>query len=87
MIMNTEQKYKNEKEIAEMTLLLMSLTSWREKVRDEWSAPKAWKGYDFDILNNLAEQGFIHTSHRAKSVILTEKGLKEVERLKKKYLK
>ena len=57
--MKIESKYENEKEIAEMTLLLMSLTSWREKARGEWSAPRAWKGYDFDILNNLAEQDFI----------------------------
>lgn len=87
MIMNTKQKYKNEKEITEMTLLLMSMTSWREKVRGKLFAQQAWKGYDFDILNNLAEQDFIRGSHHSKSVTLTEKGLEEAEKLKEKYLK
>jgi len=86
MSADKEPKYENEREIEEMTLLLTSLTSWSEKVRDTWSEPKAWKGYDFDILNRLEEQDFIRSSHRSKSITLTEKGLTEAERLKEKYL-
>jgi hypothetical protein len=36
----------------------------------------AWKGFDFEIMNRLHEQGFISNSvNRNKSVWLTEEGL------------
>jgi Mn-dependent DtxR family transcriptional regulator len=61
---------------AKLTLLLIYLTSWNEKelVND---LRMAWKGYDFDTLNKLEEDGFISQSKTAKSVYLTEKGVKE----------
>jgi predicted transcriptional regulator len=35
-----------------------------------------WKGYDFDIINKLDDEGYIRQgSHKSKSVVITEKGL------------
>jgi hypothetical protein len=42
----------------------------------------AWKGLDWDALNRLHEKGFISNPiGKAKSVVLTDKGLEESERL------
>jgi hypothetical protein len=46
---------------------------------------RAWKGLDWDAMNRLHEKGFIlDPVGKAKSVVLTEVGLKESERLFKK---
>ncbi|RQV06229.1 hypothetical protein DF039_32070 [Burkholderia cenocepacia] len=43
---------------------------------------RAWKGFDWDVLNRLHERGLIGDSiNKAKSVLLTEEGLRESERL------
>ena len=47
-----------EKVIKELTLLLLYLTSWQE---EEFSVKiqRSWKGYPFEILDELREEGFI----------------------------
>ena len=41
---------------------------------------RAWKGYDWDILHRLYEQGLIHNPvNKAKSVAFTEAGLARAE--------
>ena len=43
---------------------------------------RAWKGFDWDSLNRLHEQGFISNPRgKAKSVVFTEEGLDEARRL------
>ena len=43
---------------------------------------RAWKGFDWDALNRLHEQGFISNPRgKAKSVVFTEEGLSEARRL------
>jgi hypothetical protein len=63
-----------QEQISKLTLLLIYLTSWEEK---EFGTPvqRAWKGYDFDILDKLEEQGLIAKSTTAKSLYLTEQGI------------
>ena len=37
---------------------------------------RAWKGYDWDVMNRLFEKGFIYNPRdKNKSVVLTEEGL------------
>jgi hypothetical protein len=46
---------------------------------------RAWKGFDWDALNRLHEKGFISDPRgKAKSVVFTEEGITEAERLLKK---
>jgi len=46
---------------------------------------RAWKAFDWDVMNRLHEKGFIfNLVGKAKSVGLTEEGIKESERLFKK---
>jgi hypothetical protein len=43
---------------------------------------RAWKGFDWNSLNRLYEKGLIGDPvNKSKSVILTEQGLAEAERL------
>lgn len=46
---------------------------------------RAWKGFDWEAMNRLHENGFISDPRgKAESVVFTEKGLIEAERLLKK---
>ncbi len=72
----------------ELILLLIYLTGWEE---DKRNAPgvkifRAWKGYNFEILNALEQQRLICQIPGGKSLLLTDEGKQKVERLKKKYL-
>jgi len=43
---------------------------------------RAWKSFDWDVLNRLHERGLIGDPvNKTKSVILTDEGLRESERL------
>jgi hypothetical protein len=43
---------------------------------------RAWKSFDWDAMGRLHEKGYISDPmNKAKSVVLTERGLKEAERL------
>jgi hypothetical protein len=43
---------------------------------------RAWKSFDWDAMNRLHEKGYISNPvGKAKSVVLTEDGLRESERL------
>jgi hypothetical protein len=48
---------------------------------------RAWKSFDWDTLHRLHERGLIDDpANKAKSVVLSEEGLRESERLFEKYL-
>jgi DNA-binding PadR family transcriptional regulator len=64
--------------IDEVVLALMQLT-----LHDGY---RAWKGFDWDVLNRLHEKGLIDDPrNKAKSVVLTEEGLAESARLLEKH--
>lgn len=65
-----------QEQISKLTLLLLYLTSWQEE-----QVQRSWKGYDFDVLNRLEEEGLIAQSKTAKSVYLTEEGIKTAKKL------
>ena len=51
---------------------------------------RAWKGHDFDTLNELEEKGLITQSKTAKSLYFTEEGIamaKELEEVLTKVVK
>lgn len=73
-----------EKLVRDLTLILLYLTSWIED--DGLSeARRSWKGYPFEALNALTEEGLIVGSRRAKSVWLTEEGENAARALLKHY--
>ena len=73
----------------DLTLLLMYMNRFTDRARDVEGnlLHRAWKGYDFDDINNLEDKGFIfQTSKRAKSIYFTEEGLKRAEILINEYI-
>lgn len=71
--------------IKELTLLLIYLTSWQEDVGFK-KVQRSWKGYPFEVLDELNEEGYIDDSKHAKSVYLTEEGLDKAKEFMKKYI-
>jgi hypothetical protein len=69
--------------VKELTLMLLYLTSWTEKKPYDYK--RSWKGYDFDVLNELADDGVISDSKRAKSVVIYEDGIATAKEHLKKY--
>ncbi|KWR88158.1 DUF6429 family protein [Cupriavidus sp. IDO] len=64
----------NTEAIDEMVLALLYLT-----LHDRY---RAWKGFDWEALNRLHERGFIGDPvNKTKSVVFSEEGLREAERL------
>ena len=81
---------EKKKEIigTELTLLLIYLSGWEE---DKRNAPgekvfRAWKGYKFEVLDELQSQGFLHQIPGGKSLLLNEKGKQKALEFLKKYI-
>jgi len=73
--------------IEDLTLLLLYLTSWEEQVVPSLSPiHRAWKGFRFEVLDTLEEKGLLSQSRRAKSVVLTEEGVRKAGALQAEYL-
>ncbi len=73
-----------KEKVKELTLMLLHLTSW-EKNEFGMQYRRSWKGYDFNILDELTEEDLIRGGHRSKSVILTDDGMNKAKELLKKY--
>jgi hypothetical protein len=69
----------------ELTLLLAWLTGWDEQPAGT-TLRYAWKWYDFALLDQLNEQGFIVNSRGKAPIILTPEGIARAKLLKEKYL-
>jgi hypothetical protein len=71
----------------ELTLLLMYLTRFGEKY-PFGEEIKAWKGYDFDIINKLCDSDYIWQGKKpskTKSVVFTDEGIVYAKDLMDKY--
>ncbi len=73
----------------ELTMALLYLSRWTK--RDRFSDGKdfyAWKGYDFEILNELDDEDYIRQGNhpsRSKSVYIKETGIQKAHELLEKY--
>jgi len=73
----------NMQTVKELTMMLLYLTSWTE--REPYAYQRSWKGYDFNILDGLADEGAISDSKRSKSVVIYEDGITMAKNLLVKY--
>lgn len=69
--------------LEDLVLFLLYIYSWKENVAGKLCVTRSWKGYDFDTLDSLSMKGYIGSSRKAKSVIITEDGLKRAKSLRK----
>ena len=60
--------------VDEMTLALLYLVMWDEKI-----GSSAWKGFDWETMNRLHEEGYISNPvGKAKSVSVTPEGMEKL---------
>lgn len=82
--------------IKDLTLMLMYLTSWeessvpglRKKPDRAGIYPKVrlcWKRYDFDILNELTDEGLVNAGSRSESASFNAEGEAKARELLKAY--
>jgi hypothetical protein len=67
-------------QIKDLTLMLLYLNSFGDE-----GSRRSWKGYDFDDLNKLAEEGCISEGRRAKSVAIYDEGVERAKALCGQY--
>jgi hypothetical protein len=81
-----ERRKKMDPKVKDITLLLIYLTSWPEDSKKELGKKvlRAWKGYEFELLDELEDANLIRQF--SKSLILTAEGKLKAEGLKKQYL-
>jgi len=83
----TEHEKTRERDMKELTLLLLYLASWEEEpIRGVPTIHCSWKNHRFEILDALVEEGLLATTHRVKWVQITGDGLARARALQKKYL-
>lgn len=68
----------------DLTLMLMAASSWEDEFSG-LSQRRAWKGYDFDVLDLLEDEGYAGASRRSKSVALSDAGMRRAEELFEQY--
>ena len=75
-----------EKAVKELTMIIMYLSRFNEGNRFDSNMDMTWKGYNFDIINELDEGDYIRQgSYRSKSVAITEEGIRLAQNLLNKY--
>ena len=80
-----EEEDVDEALLEDLTLLVIYLSSWEEKLAPDLTVRRAWKGYLFEVLDVLEDEGYISQTRRAKSLTLTEEGVLRAEELEERY--
>ncbi|MCK4890516.1 MAG: transposase [Candidatus Aminicenantes bacterium] len=77
-----------DEKIKELNLLLLYLAGWEEDSTKEPGKKvyRSWKGFLFEVLNELQDDEMIYQFKNGKSVIILDDGIKKAEKLKEKYL-
>ncbi|MBQ7674194.1 MAG: transposase [Alphaproteobacteria bacterium] len=79
-------KKTTEKVMEEFVMMLLYLCSQKEGIREDGELIlKAWKRYEFDIMNVLEHSGYIKNKWKNESVYLTDEGISYARTLLKKY--
>lgn len=77
-----------DSKIMELNLLLLYLSGWEEESRNTPGEKiyRAWKGFLFEVLNQLEEEAMIQQFRNGKSVVLTKEGIEKAKELKERFL-
>jgi hypothetical protein len=76
-----------DEKLKELNLLLLYLSGWEEDSRRNPGEKiyRSWKGYLFEVINELEEKELIIQNRKSKSVVFTEAGRNKAEEIKRKY--
>ncbi|WP_310604499.1 DUF6429 family protein [Anaerosporobacter sp.] len=81
----------SEQIIKDLTMMLLYLTKFQDRdipCIDDKAIYNAWKGYNFDILNELDKEDYIRQGKnpsKSKYVYITEEGIKKAQELLSEY--
>ena len=64
----------------DLTLAMLYLTAWDER-GPGGPVRRAWKSYDWGVIDRLDSEGLISTSHRAKSAYLSDEACRRAEEI------
>ena len=83
---NVDEHEKRER-LADLSLLLLYLSSWEEPAGDNGRAAqiRSWKGYRFDVLDLLESGQMIEQRYNWKSVLLTPRGVERARNLSRTW--
>jgi hypothetical protein len=73
--------------LEELTLLVIYLASWEEDTRSKRVVRRAWRGYVFEVLDELERQGLIKQRRGEKSLVLTEAGVQRAQEIEERVSK
>ncbi len=74
------------RQIEELTLLLLYLTAWEEEARPFGVHKRSKKNYSPLVLEKLGADGLLVESRKSDSVFLTDEGAAHAQFLAQKYL-
>lgn len=76
-----------DERLKELNLLVLYLSGWEEDSRNNPGEKiyRSWKGYLFELINELEEKELIIQNRKSKSVVFTEAGRHKAEEIKRKY--
>ena len=78
-----------EQALHDLTLALIYLTRQAntKNPADFWKVTdfRAWKSYDWDVMDKLDEEELVVNVHRNKSVIITEDGVRKARQILEQY--
>jgi hypothetical protein len=75
-----------DQKIKDLNLLLLVLSGWEEESRQVPGEKimRSWKGYLFEVLNELEEDKLIQQFKNTKSVIITPEGLRKAREVRER---
>lgn len=66
----------------DLSLALLYLSGWEDEIHNKQEKIyRSWKGYKFDVLNNLVVDKMIRLTRESKSVIMTPEGIMKAQEL------
>ena len=76
-----------DERLKELNLLVLYLSGWEEDSRNNPGQKiyRSWKGYLFEVINELEEKELIIQNRKSKSVVFTAAGRNKAEEIKSKY--
>lgn len=74
------------KQIEELTLVLLYLTAWEEEAPPFGKHKRNWKTHPSEIIDQLNNDGMLVSTDKSNSVFLTNAGALRAQALVKKYL-
>ncbi len=83
-----ENKIDPELAIHDMTLALLYLTRFTEnggRFKTASELPRAWKSYDWEVLDKLSEEEYTIDRHGNKSLYLTDEGIQKAKEILEQY--